>query len=381
MLFKTLERTPLNLSISMMLGFGGVSSAHAQDPSAQINPASSQACTALESNADRLACYDALFKVPQQSPVLVSEQRAAAELEVKPEPETLKAKIEDKVENLFSVEGDQVDPKTSLLDKRWELSADSKLGTWNIRAHQPVYLLPAFWTTDKNEFPKSPNPQNTVQDDQNLKSMEAKFQISLKTKAVENLIGDNGDIWLGYTQSSRWQVYNSEESRPFRETNYEPEASLIFHTNYNLLGLNGRLLGLTFNHQSNGRSDPLSRSWNRVMLNLGFENDNFAMMIRPWYRLEEDFKDDNNPDIKNYIGRGDLTTFYRWNDHDFTLMLRPSLKGGDDARGAAQFDWAFPISGKLRGHFQLFDGYGESLIDYNHRATYVGLGVSLMNAF
>ena len=78
------------------------------------------------------------------------------------------------------------------------------------------------------------------------------------------------------------------------------------------------------------------------MLNLGFEKDNFAMMIRPWYRLEEDFKDDNNPDIKNYIGRGDLTTFYRWNDHDFTLMLRPSLKGGDDARGAAQFDWAFP---------------------------------------
>ena len=129
MLFKTLERTPLNLSISMMLGFGGVSFAHAQDPSAQINPASSQACTALESNADRLACYDALFKVPQQSPVLVSEQRAAAELEVKPEPETLKAKLEDKVENLFSVEGDQVDPKTSLLDKRWELSADSKLGT------------------------------------------------------------------------------------------------------------------------------------------------------------------------------------------------------------------------------------------------------------
>lgn len=383
MTFKSFERTPLNLSIVMMLGLGGVSVAHSQEPSAQINPASSQACTALESNADRLACYDALFKVPAQveAPVYVSEQRAAEALASDKPPETIKEKIEDKVETLFSVHAADVDPNQSLLDKRWELSPDSKLGTWNIRAHQPVYLLPAFWTTDKNEFPQSLNPNNTVEEDQNLKSMEAKFQISLKTKAVENLIGDNGDIWLGYTQSSRWQVYNSDESRPFRETNYEPEASLVFHTNYNLLGLNGRLMGLTFNHQSNGRSDPLSRSWNRVMLNLGFERDNFALMLRPWYRIDEDFKDDNNPDIEDYIGRGDLTAFYRWNDHDFTLMLRHSLKGGDDAHGAAQFDWAFPISGKLRGHFQLFDGYGESLIDYNHRATYVGLGVSLMNAF
>ncbi|WP_333666759.1 phospholipase A [Acinetobacter guillouiae] len=380
MSFKNFERTPLNLSILMMLSFGLVTIAHADD-TAQVNPASTQACVALESNADRLACYDKIFKIPTVAPqVLVSEQRAALDIQkADVEPETLKDKITQKAENLFAIHGDKIDPNTSLLDRRWELSQDSKLGTWNIRANQPVYLLPAFWTSKKNEFPQSPNPQNTVDEDQNLKSMEAKFQISLKTKAAENLFGNNGDVWVGYTQSSRWQVYNSEESRPFRETNYEPEASLIFRTNYNLLGLNGRLLGLTLNHQSNGRSDPLSRSWNRVILNLGFEKDNFALMVRPWYRIEEDFQDDNNPDIKNYIGRGDLTAFYRWNDNDFSLMLRHSLKGGDDSHGAIQFDWAFPIKGKLRGHFQLFDGYGESLIDYNHRATYVGLGVSLMN--
>ncbi len=242
-------------------------------------------------------------------------------------------------------------------------------------------MLPAYWTSDKNETPSSPNPENTVsaEDAQDLKSIEAKFQISFKTKAAENIFGDNGDLWLGYTQSSRWQVYNEDESRPFRETNYEPEVSLMFRTNYNLLGLNGRLLGLTFNHQSNGRADPLSRSWNRIIMNVGLEHENFALMLRPWYRIEENASDDNNADIDDYIGRGDLTAFYRWKDHDFSLMLRHSLKGGDDSHGAAQFDWAFPISGKLRGHFQLFDGYGESLIDYNHRATYVGLGVSLMN--
>ncbi|WP_445116009.1 phospholipase A [Acinetobacter sp. WZC-1] len=375
--FNSLERMPVKLSIPIVLSWGLMPLAYADDTPA-LHPVSAQACTGLESNADRLACYDGLFRTAA-TPGTV-EVPAQAMPESATEPETLKAKISQKVENLFSSESSKIDPNTSLLDRRWELSADSKLGTWNVRAHQPVYFMPVFWTNSKNELPHSPNPVNTVPEDekQNLKSTEAKFQISLKAKALENLFGDNGDLWVGYTQSSRWQVYNEDESRPFRETNYEPEASLMFRTNYRLLGLDGHLLGLTLNHQSNGRSDPLSRSWNRVMLNLGFERGNFALMLRPWYRLDEDEKD-NNPDITNYIGRGDLTAFYRWKQHDFSLMLRHSLKGGDDSHGAAQFDWTFPIHGKLRGHFQLFDGYGESLIDYNHRATYVGLGISLMN--
>ena len=379
--FKTFERTTLMLSV-LTLSTVFVANSYAQDPATLIAPATPEACVALEANADRLACYDALFKIPEaEKTALISERQAAQALA--PEPETVTEKIAVSVSNLFSFDAPKLDPNVSLLDKRWELSADSKLGTWNLRAYQPVYLMPGFWTSDKNERPQSLNEQNTVQlgEEQNLTSMESKFQLSLKTKAVENLLGNNGDVWLGYTQSSRWQVYNGDESRPFRETNYEPEASLMFRTNYQLFGLHGRLMGLTLNHQSNGRSDPLSRSWNRVIFNLGFEKDNFALMLRPWYRIEEDRADDNNPDIKNYIGRGDMLAFYRWKEHDFSLMLRHSLKGGDDSHGAAQFDWVFPISGKLRGHFQLFDGYGESLIDYNHRATYVGLGVSLMNWF
>ncbi|OTG91467.1 phospholipase A [Acinetobacter sp. ANC 3813] len=384
MAFNSFERTTLQLSI--LLGSMTAAGAYAQTSELTAQPATAEACVALTSNADRLACYDAVFKIPEEvKPQLVSERQAAQE--IKPETiekPTLKEKVSNAFsEHLFAVEAPNLNPNLSLLDSRWELSPESKLGTWNVRTYKPVYLLPGFWTSDKNERPSSPNPVNVVQADeaQNLKSMEAKFQLSLKTKAVENLFGDNGDIWVGYTQSSRWQVYNEEESRPFRETNYEPEASLVFRTNYELLGLNWRMLGLTFNHQSNGRSDPLSRSWNRVILNLGFEKDNFALMLRPWYRLEEDLPDDNNPDITDYVGRGDLTAFYRYKEHDFSLMLRHSLKGGEDSHGAVQFDWTFPISGKLRGQFQLFDGYGESLIDYNHRATYVGLGVSLLNWF
>ncbi|KXZ70992.1 putative phospholipase A1 precursor [Acinetobacter venetianus] len=387
MAFKSFERSHLELSIVTILSSFATAGANAQ-ATTPASPATVDACVALASNAERLACYDSLFKaptiIPTQAQTDAAPEVAAAVPVVEPnetnKPVSLKDKVVQKVSDLHVLgAAPQFDPNVSLLDRRWELSEESKLGVWNIRAYQPVYLLPAFWTSDKNEFPSSPNPNNTVTDKQNLTSTEAKFQISLKTKAWENIFGNNGDLWLGYTQSSRWQVFNSEESRPFRETNYEPEASLMFRTNYEILGLNARLLGVTLNHQSNGRSDPLSRSWNRVIFNLGFEKDNFALMLRPWYRVEENAKDDNNPDIKDYIGRGDLTAFYRKGDNDFSLMLRHSLKGGDRSHGAVQFDWAFPIKGKLRGHLQLFDGYGESLIDYNHRATYVGLGVSLMN--
>lgn len=348
-------------------------------------PASPQACTGLSLDSERLSCYDSIFKV-EPAEALVSERRAAQEiastiqLETPAEPKTTREKLKEFVDDFELVgQAPAFDPNVSLLDRRWELSSNSKLGTWNIRAYKPVYLLPAIWTSNKNESPQSPNPINTVTEPQDLKSTEAKFQLSFKTKAMENVIGDFTDLWIGYTQSSRWQVYNSEASRPFRETNYEPEISLIARTNYELLGLNARLLGVTFNHQSNGRSDPLSRSWNRIIFNAGFERDNFALMFRPWVRISEEFEDDNNPDIKNYMGRGDLTAFYRWNRHEFSLMMRHSLKEGDDSRASVQFDWAFPITSKLRGHFQVFDGYGESLIDYNHRATYLGLGVSLMN--
>ncbi|WP_278396529.1 phospholipase A [Acinetobacter venetianus] len=387
MAFKSFERSHLELSIVTILSSFATAGVNAQ-ATTPASPATVDACVALASNAERLACYDSLFKaptiIPTQAQTDAAPEVSAAVPVVEPnetnKPVSLKDKVVQKVSDLHVLgAAPKFDPNVSLLDRRWELSEESKLGVWNIRAYQPVYLLPAFWTSDKNEFPSSPNPNNTVTDKQNLTSTEAKFQISLKTKAWENIFGNNGDLWLGYTQSSRWQVFNSEESRPFRETNYEPEASLMFRTNYEILGLNARLLGVTLNHQSNGRSDPLSRSWNRVIFNLGFEKDNFALMLRPWYRVEENAKDDNNPDIKDYIGRGDLTAFYRKGDNDFSLMLRHSLKGGDRSHGAVQFDWAFPIKGKLRGHLQLFDGYGESLIDYNHRATYVGLGVSLMN--
>lgn len=332
-----------------------------------FDPAAPEACTGIEIDADRLACYDAALgrgrSLPPQTTPL------SEVFGVEPEPGTLRWRVEHSGQAT----------KPSLLDARWELQPNSKLGLFNLRTHRPVYLLPGYWSSSPNARPESGNPANSVDEDVELRSVEQKFQLSFKTKVVENILGDNGDLWLGYTQSSRWQVFDGDNSRPFRETNYNPEAMLVFRTNYRLAGWNARLAGVGLAHQSNGRSLPLSRSWDRVVAQLGFERDDWVVMLRPWWRIPESASSDDNPHIQDYMGRGDVHVTHLRGDQAYTLMARHSLRGGERSRGALQFDWSFPLYRNLRGHMQVFHGYGESMIDYNHKATYFGLGMSLVD--
>lgn len=337
-------------------------SAHAQNP----DPTDIRACTAIESDAQRLACYD---HATGRVNLPVAQKRE--------NQQTTAPNIFSHDSNTAAGNSEVAQP-LSLLDSRWELAPETKLGTFNLRGYQPVYVMPLFATSNRNNQPHSPNPDNVVTQGEQLEKFEAKFQLSLKTKVWQGLFGDAGDLWVGYTQSSHWQVYNSPLSRPFRETNYEPEAMVVFNTHYQLLGWDGRLLGIGFNHQSNGRGDPLSRSWNRVVADIGFERDGWTVMMRPWWRVPEARGDDDNPDISDYMGRGEVQVVHEWRSQEFGMMLRHSMRGGSRSHGAARFTWSFPLAGNLRGYMEVFKGYGESLIDYNHNASYLGLGVSLL---
>jgi len=355
--------------------------------------ATAEACVAVEADATRLACYDSALGRAASNPDVadIAADRAADEekqqrqIAASEEDATLRERATRQLGALFSNDEQYAAlranaGKGSLLDSRWELARDSKLGVFQMRAYKPVYLFPAFWASDVNQAPASPNPDNTVGTPTDLTSVEAKFQVSFKTKFVENIFGDNGDLWGAYTQNSRWQLYNADASRPFRETNYEPEVMLVFRNNYSFAGWQGRMTGISLNHQSNGREDPLSRSWNRVILSAGLDRENWAFVVRPWWRIP-DGSDDDNPDIEDFIGRGDAMLVYSRDGHEFSVLARHSLRGGDQSHGALQLDWGFPIDRTLRGHVQVFHGYGESLIDYNHGATYVGLGISLLEWF
>lgn len=264
------------------------------------------------------------------------------------------------------------------MSQRWELDSLTKAGTFVFTPYKPVYLMPLRWSSNPDGQPRSGNSgsQYDNPNNQDLNNLEAKFQISFKVKALQGIFWGHGDLWGAYTQKNHWQVYNNALSRPFRETNYEPEVILNFATNFDFWGIKNRLLGVSFNHQSNGRALPYSRSWNRIIFQAGFETGDWQIYLRPWLRLPDD-KDDN-PDITSYIGRGEAIGIYCSGRHTLTLTGTSNFELNKNLRGYIEAAWSYRIDGNLKGYLQFTHGYGETLIDYNNRQTTIGLGVSLI---
>lgn len=255
----------------------------------------------------------------------------------------------------------------------WDLDKANKQGTFKITAYKPIYFSASRWSDSPNALPYSENPDYTVTDETDYNSFEMKFQLSFKTKLAESILFGKGDLWVGFTQKAHWQIYNTDISRPFRELNYEPELILTYPLNLTFAGFSIKMASVSLNHQSNGRDLPRSRSWNRVIFNIAMERKNFTLYISPWLRLPDD--EDENPAIIDYIGNGRVTAFYKLNKHTFYAIATNSFTFKDN-RGSLQFNYLYPINENLNLHAQIFSGYGETLIDYNHYQNTIGLGVS-----
>ncbi|RIX49167.1 MAG: phospholipase [Rhodocyclales bacterium GT-UBC] len=328
----------------------------------QALPGQAAECSLIADDSKRLACYDAQFGGPAKAPPAAASPSAPED-----NPSTR--------QEVASGNG-----LRSRMTDAWDLDPAHQPAPFEIRAYKPTYLLFGTYTDNINRQPTSGNSANTVTTPLDLRATEAQFQLSFKTKLWSNIFGNNGNLWAGYTQSSRWQVYSGDISRPFRETNYEPEVILVFNTPYSLGDWHWRMASIGLNHQSNGRSNPLSRSWNRAILHFGIEHRDLSIQIRPWWRIPENENSDDNPRIQNYVGRGEIIVAQRLGEHVLSLQARHSLRSGENSRGSAKLDWAIPLSGShLKAHLSLFSGYGESLIDYNHRQTMIGAGISLID--
>lgn len=318
-----------------------------------------------DNDGERLKCYDSALPAKSETASSKPEtdkswgdRKGAATLEIPPADRSYLTRAWN-LDNVTSLDQSRPDHPIS---------------------HRQSYLL-LRKTFAANMQPYSPAPGHGTLAPNDFDALEAKFQLSFKSDLIGQLQTDFLDfktlrLWGAYTQQSNWQIFNTRNSSPFRETNYEPELIASFATG-NQSGL--RLVNLGLVHQSNGQHLPESRSWNRVYLQGGWERGNFAVLARGWYRIPENILKDDNPDIADYVGRADIVA--RWEPDDrsqaVTLLLRNNLSLSNN-RGFMQLDWSVQAPGisSMLLHAQFSSGFGESMVDYNHRQNTLGMGLS-----
>ena len=263
------------------------------------------------------------------------------------------------------------------LSKKWELDRQDQRGTFHIMEYHPMYIMPVRFTDRPTEQPESLNLERPIPEHRDYQQIELKFQVSLKTKILQDAFA-KGDVWVAFTQQAHWQMYNGGLSRPFRELNYEPELIFTYPTNFSAGSLKLKMLGLSVNHQSNGKEAAHSRSWNRFILIALGKWDKVTFSLHLWKRFTETSMEDDNPQIEDYIGRCRLMTIIPVGKNVLSINLRNNLNFKHN-RAHIEASWVMPISRDLRLILQASHGYGDSLIDYNYKQTIVGVGFTLID--
>ena len=368
-----MEMNKQNMRYIFLIGLLPVASAFAE---------TAVQCHNLEDDALRLACYDRIFAVRlPDMPRKSGQHEAKSVLNL---TKTVRSSL-DKKEAVIVVDedvpsGDQAGATEATytpLSLMYDLDRNDTRGLLSVREHNPMYLMPFWYNSSPNYSPSSPTRGITEQERfGQQKRAETKLQISFKSKIAEDLFKSRADLWFGYTQKSDWQIFNQgRKSAPFRNTDYKPEIFLTQPVKADLpWGGRLRMLGTGFVHQSNGQSRPESRSWNRIYAVAGMEWGKLTVVPRVWMRVFDQGGDQNdNPDIVDYMGYGDVKVQYRLNDRkNVYSVLRYNPKTG---YGAVEAAYTFPITGKLKGAVRGFHGYGESLIDYNRKQSGIGFGL------
>ena len=260
----------------------------------------------------------------------------------------------------------------SALQYRWRAEHDVENRDYAVSLYRPNYIM----FTHDSKFDAADSIYAPIDPDfENLKKEEIKYQVSVKFPVWRNMFNTNTDLNFAYTQASWWQLFSDEgiTSAPFRETNYEPELFLR-HYMQQSLPFGGQLsaLDLALVHQSNGQTERLSRSWNRVIGRAVLDYGDLGVLLRLWYRIPEDKEDDDNPDTEDYYGYGDIRASWAPNKNTFGIMWRPGLK-----KSGLELSWSYPITNRLRIYTQWWHGYGESMIDYDRKVNRFGIGLAI----
>lgn len=213
---------------------------------------------------------------------------------------------------------------------------------------------------------------------------EAKFQFSLKYR----LLSPPGEaerqgLHFAYTQQSVWDI--GAPSSPFYDTSYMPELMWESIQPKESVMRGSHFLGYQtgYHHESNGKDGDTSRSIDTLFLRpiaMFGDLDGWNLILAPKFFGYLAQGEENN-DIEKYRGYADWVAILGKND-SLSLVFVGRI-GKDFDRGSIEISASYPIRSKsldFASYFfvQWFDGYGETLLDYDKRSSHLRAGIALV---
>jgi len=213
----------------------------------------------------------------------------------------------------------------------------------------------------------------------------ARFQLSFKYRLFDIGSGFGRDqpwlsgFYFGYTQNSLWEL--SSESRAFRDTSYRPQFFWKWDRTDEKTFVDSLRVG--FEHESNGRDGPRSRSINIAFIRPEWHHrrgDGHELQFTP--KIYSYLDRDENPDIHHYRGYVDWRLRY---DAGGEWVSTVTTRRGTAGKGSLLLDLSRrardlrfgPVGGYF--HLQYFNGYGEDILDYNlRRRSQVRIGFAIV---
>lgn len=206
---------------------------------------------------------------------------------------------------------------------------------------------------------------------------DLKLQFSFKYR-----LSKSNNLYFAYTQLMFWEIYG--KSKPFTDVNYRPEGF------YRLVEKKDNFfssLDFGYLHLSNGQESDESRSLDRIFLRTSFKTNIKDHVLGGSLMVHQIFnEDDTNKDIINHLGywelRGFLSDIMTLLDQKIDLHFRTyaGSKVYDLDKGGYELGLIYNlVSADFNPAFYLqrFEGYSESLIEYQKKRTEYRLGIML----
>lgn len=206
---------------------------------------------------------------------------------------------------------------------------------------------------------------------------DVKFQISIAQRLTKSTLPFNTYLFLMYNQKCFWNVF--EKSMPMHDFNFNPGIGLT-----RLIIVKNRLVGkatMIIEHESNGKDGTESRSWNRITFGANiFIDPHFMIHGKVWIPIIDG---QNNHDILRYCGiyQTGLSVTSQNNRFGLSVILTKRQGWNLNFNTVVEVNYRVFKKDNQSLFLQYYNGYGESLIDYNQFHSRLRIGFVIKPTF